>query len=143
MDGTFNSELFDLLRDANVRYQPISRNERWRHQQRWRECYCAQVKARTDKWRCGRFDWNTFDLGFARCWLDTKALHAYFECSAEDFLIVPDGNEGYALRCSGAVLPDPSPIHAEFYVFPASLEWTVVFTHEGPVFSKREWLSPQ
>lgn len=93
MEYACDKALCRLLRGAKIRFRRISRKQRWQHQQRWRECYCVEVKTRTGKWTHHRRDWHTFDFGFARCLLDAKALHAYHACSAEDFLVIPEGNQ--------------------------------------------------
>jgi len=138
--GPVESELQKLLVEQGVEFVVLAQAERWRHQQRWRECYCTEVKARTGKWTYKGRDWHAFSFGFARCWLDTKALNAYTAYSADDFLIIAETGEGSALRCRAAAPPDLSSIRAEFYVFPPDLDWTMVFTHEGPIFSKRDWV---
>lgn len=136
------NELRDLLRDGDVQFEEIPRKERWHYQQLWRECYCATVKARTGQWTYRGFDWHTFEFGFARSRLGLKALNAYFACTAGDFLVIPAHDTVPALRCHGDALPDLSPLAPEFYVFPPDLEWTMVFSHEGPIFSRKEWLVP-
>lgn len=139
-ENQFDSELCELLCSQAVSFTRIPRDQRWQWQQRWRECFCSELKARTGKWTKGGVDWNTFALGFAPCLWDEKALNAYSGCPSDDFLVVPAGNRGGAFRCRAAQLPDLTPVRNELYVFPPGLDWTMVFTHEGPIFAKREWL---
>lgn len=143
MDVTPVGILVDLLRRHAVAVEELSRKETWAHQQRWRECYSACVKARTGMWTYGAFDWNTFAFGFARCLRDAKALAAYGACPAEEFLVIPEPNKGPGLRCSAESPPDLSSSLIEVYVFPTDLDWTMVFTHEGQFFSRRTWVEQQ
>lgn len=139
--ATPDDHLIALLHREGVQFESLTRNELWQYQQRWRECYCAALHARTGKWRLGQFEWSTFDLGFARALRDTKALDAYRACSTAEFVIVSEGATVGGLRCRAAALPDLSPLPHEYHVFPPNLEWTMAFTHEGLFYSKQEWLT--
>jgi len=127
-----------MLHTHGVSFGDLPQQEAWVYQQRWRECYCASMHALTGKWKDGDYGWNTFDRGYARCLRDSKALHAFLACPASEFLLILDSGKGW--RCSASAMPDLASWPQECYVFPPDLEWTMVFSHEGPFFSRREWL---
>lgn len=48
----------------------------------------------------------------------------------------------FGVRASGLPVPDLRFPTGDLYVFPETLEWTMVYTHEeefGPYFTEREW----
>jgi hypothetical protein len=136
----FRSELVtQLLAECGIAFDVLTEKERWEAQQRWRECFSRGVKARTGRWTYGGRDWNAFDQGFVRSLRDTKAMRAYLSVTEREFLVICEDEAQLGLACRGAPPPDFTTVELELYVFPIDLSWTMVFTHEGPFFSRAAW----
>ncbi len=111
----------------------------------WCEAFLQPVKARTGSYRYRGYHWHAFSYEFVPARRGEAAFEEYRRCASLPLLIVPESwSEGRPLWCHGPRRPDLSSLRMDAYVFPASLEWTMAFTHEqpglGPYFTRREWV---
>jgi hypothetical protein len=133
------------LRDMGFSVEALDRHEAMRRWIRWCESFCAIVKAREGRYTRRGLHWHAFAEGLVKSISGHAARRQYLQLESEAFFVMPeDWSMGFGVRASGASLPDLTFLTNDFYVFPESLEWTMVFTHEdgyGPYFTRREWCS--
>lgn len=115
--------------------------------QAWREVYAAGLFAETGRWKLGPYEWHVFSFEHARALNGDRALREYGERKPEAVVVYPEAVRLPACRLQGERLPGFGGHFVDLYVFPESLDWTMVFTHEasmglGPYFSRREWVLP-
>lgn len=140
-------EFLIILREAGASADEIPRKEAWALLQAWREIYCAPVHAATGRWVAGggaQCSWHTFSYEYFPCLKGRKAIAEYGAQPGGDFLVLTEGPLDVALSCVGSTFPDFTGLVADVYVTPPSLEWTMVFTHEGeafgPYFARAAWV---
>jgi len=112
--------------------------------QAWREIYGAPLHQATGKWvGATGFGWGTFSRGCFPCLRGHHALEEYRAQAGADLLVLPEDDRCQAIRFTSTSPVDFSELCLDVYVAPASLHWTMVFTHEGlnygPYFSRAEW----
>ncbi len=119
---------------------PLSRSEEKKWVAAWTDIYCQPVFR-----SLGRIDalpsrWETFLLG-ARSLEGPAALDAFSEqLPAELVVFKLSGRGGAFLIHAQDVFVSPGGL--DVFLFPPSLQWTVVFTHEelhGPYYSEADW----
>jgi hypothetical protein len=135
------ADLVEIATAAGAVATEISRKEGWALLQTWREIYCAPA---TGKWvNAGRHGWHTFSGGFFRCLRGYRALDEYNAQDAAALLVLPEDDHCAAIRCASSSPVDFSGLYLDVYIAPDSFEWTMVFTHEhpmyGPYFSRAMW----
>jgi len=138
-------DLIEVATAAGATAFEIPRKEGWALLQAWREIYCAPVHEATGKWVCAGFGWHAFSNGFFPSVRGHRALEAYNRQDSADLLVLPEGDHCSAIRCTSSAPLDFSNLYIDVYVAPSSYEWTMVFTHEhpmyGPYFSWAKWLA--
>jgi hypothetical protein len=134
-------DLAEVATAAGASATQIPRKKGWALLQAWREIYCAPVHVATGKW--GTFAWETFGAGFFPSVRAQRALDEYHAQDASDLLVLPDDNHVAAIHCTSISPVDFSGLALDVYIAPSSFEWTMVFTHEhpiyGPYFSRAKW----
>lgn len=111
----------------------------------WCRTFCESVKASEGRYTRRGLHWHAFADGLVQSISGHAARRQYLQLAPETFFVMPeDWSFGFGVRAAGAALPDLTVLTSDLYVFPESLEWTMVFTHEdgyGPYFTRREWCS--
>ena len=114
----------------------------WEFQQRWREVFSKKVKAQKGRWIYRGFDWHAFSYNFAQYKEGSNAYESYKRIKEQNFIIISEDEGSPSFSCTSERAPDLSNFMGDYYVFPETLEWTMVFTHEdglGPYFARKEW----
>jgi hypothetical protein len=136
------SSLKDFLEKHSISHSQFVKKETWKVQQKWRETFSRKVKEQEGKWIYRGFDWHTFSYDFAKYKGGANAFELYKQIDVQDYFIISEDEDSPSFLCSSAKVPDFSNLWGDFYVFPETVEWTMVFTHEdglGPYFSRKEW----
>jgi hypothetical protein len=131
--------------DSCGQWTALSSRDRTRHLRAWREVYAATLYQKTGQWKHQEFDWHVFSFEFATALNGDQAFSAYELITPGWVFVVPEDSRLEAAFMFALRLPDFRPLRADVTVWPASLEWTMAFTHEeslglGPYFSRREWM---
>jgi hypothetical protein len=103
----------------------------------WVQRFCPNVFRRTGSWIHLGIRWHAYSYGFEVALEGDAAMAAYTARAARELLVYI---EGELFDCFGLPSPDLGDWGQDLYVFPASLAWTMVFTHEqdtglGPYFA--------
>ncbi len=117
----------------------LARPEASRWFSSWCEVFLEAVKRKTGSYRYRSYHWHAFSYGLVPAHQGHRAFEAFDIVRDTPLLLVP---ESWQASC-GVKLANPnsadfSEVADDVYVFPESLEWTMVFTHEpniGPYFS--------
>jgi len=128
------------LERKGIDYEPLSQKKRYAIQREWLTRFAQEVKAMKGKWVFDGFMWHGFSFGMQECAEGNRAMAAYRQQSVEDFYLF-DENAEHCYGCRGVALPDFSDAADDVYVFPESMRWTMVFTHEtdhGPFFAEHK-----
>lgn len=125
--------------------QPLTAEQTQTWQQRWREAFSRPVKAATGRWTHAGFDWHAFSYEYSPSVTGDEARNAYRATSERSLVVVPNLDDG-GVGCVITFQEQPNlegRVH-DLYLFPESLSWTMVFTHEdgwcGPYFSRKDWV---
>ncbi len=78
--------------------------------------------------------WHAFSYGFSAHQSGADALSSYLahRLPGKLYLLDEMGREGYQFSSSCPI--DFSTCARDIYIFPETMEWTMVFTHEQPHF---------
>ncbi len=105
---------------------------------RWCAAFLEPVKLQTGKYRYRQLHWHAFSFGLVHSIQGKSALSAYESSCVEPIIVIPESwQDTCGARLLGARLPDFSSLLDDLYIFPESLDWTLVLTHEshcGPYF---------
>ena len=126
------------LETKNIDYEPLGQKERYAIQREWLTRFAQEVKDVKGKWVFNGFMWHGFSFGMQECAEGKGAMAAYRHQNVERFYLF-DENAEHCYRCRGRIFPDLSGAAGDVYVFPESMGWTMVFTHEidhGPFFAE-------
>lgn len=127
-----------MLASKGVHFHGLPRKEAFRVQREWLARFASNVKEQKKKWVFLDYMWHGFSYEMQPCKAGTRARAAYAAQELEEFCVFDEGaRHGYA--CTSSSWPDFSDLHDELYVFPKSMRWTMVFTHElslGPYFAE-------
>ncbi len=134
-----------ILDQCGGEQQLLPQRQRWRMQQDWRHVFAAALHQATGRWKHDQFEWHVFSFEFAQAYCGERALAAYQAERARNLVVCPEFATLPAVRLVGATLPDFRRDHADVYIWPEDLNWTMAFTHEeslglGPYYCRREWL---
>ncbi len=132
------------LEELGFRVEALPRAEAAHWFASWCESFCDAVRLRTGTFRHGGYHWHAFSFGIVRALDGQKALDEYSRQQTPSVVAIPESwSNGPGFRVIGSPLPDLTFLQDDVYVFPESLEWSMVFTHEqptfGPYFTRREW----
>jgi hypothetical protein len=122
----------------------LDRREAGRLFNTWCERFMQPVKLRTGKWRYRGLHWHAFSSHLCPAESGRCAFEHYSAANSGPLIVIPEFWREYpAVECLGNdENPDLTPTGLDLYVFPRSLAWTMVFTHEqpghGPYFSRAE-----
>ena len=133
------------LRDLGLRVEELDRPEATRRWLDWCQSFCENVKASEGRYTRRGLHWHAFLDGLVHSISGHAARRQYLQLGPETFFVMPEEwSFGFGVRAAGAPMPDLTFLTNDLYVFPESLDWTMVFTHEhgyGPYFTRREWCS--
>lgn len=133
-----------LLQNLGASVEELKRSECAYYFSRWTSVYCRQVKLEKGTPCFRGFHWHAFSYELDPCISGEAAMEQYRLEKKSRLLIIPEEwNKGSGLRIEGINVPDLSGLRRDLYVFPESVSWTMVFTHEqphfGPYYSRRKW----
>lgn len=136
------SSLQDYLEQNSINYSVMAKKVVWKLQQKWRETFSQKVKEQKGKWVYRGFDWHTFSYDFAIYKSGARAMGFYSKIDERNYIIISEDSDSPSFSCSSDKLPDLSNVLGDYYIYPETVEWTMVFTHEeslGPYFALKEW----
>lgn len=127
--------------------QSLTTKNQWRVKQRWREYYARILKNQTGSWQIDGKDWHVFTHNYTQHFTGAQAIEEYLIQRDKIIYITQEyeGEPGISYLCEVESLPTwPIGLYSDFYIFPESYSWTIVFTHEhdsglGPFFSYAYW----
>jgi hypothetical protein len=129
------SRLERLLKPERSGASRLTEAETERFRAAWRERFAAKLDRALSAEIRGGFDWHTFSYGVFPHLSGDKARNAYrMRAGSMELVLLPHRGEGPGFRVSGP--QDFSRADVDVYIFPESLAWTTVFTHED------DWLGP-
>lgn len=101
---------------------------------RWRAVFARQLHAATGQWVLHDIDWHVFSYEHHQANSGDAAWAEYRRLSLCSFVVISgDGRTRFGFACEGKP-PDRLKAGVDIIVAPTSLDWTMVFTHEEPVF---------
>ncbi len=111
---------------------------------RWTKTFCRNVKREKGTYRYRGLHWHAFSYFLEPHIEREAAIEHYAQEKESSLLVIPEEWKGRSgLRIHGIPSPDLTEFRHDLYVFPESMDWTMVFTHEvgycGPYFTRREW----
>jgi hypothetical protein len=119
---------------------PVSSEEQRDVDRRWLEAYCGNVKRATGEWIHLGYRWHAYSYSFERALVGDAARAAYQARAVTEFYAYFESDD-LLFTCVSGPSPDMDDFGDELYLFPPSLAWTMVFTHEqgiglGPYFAE-------
>lgn len=99
----------------------------------WLEAFCLNVKKKTGKYMPYAFKWENYSYGIESALKGVKAEQAYNEQLQEDYYLF---NESLSevWECDSEPFPCKLSGNDDWYVFPKTCAWSMIFTHEGSKF---------
>ena len=133
-------ELAARLAAAGVTGEPVEPVEAAAIDRAWLAAFCPRVKRATGHWIYGGYRWHAYSFEHEVAVVGDAARTAYAATTNREYYVLFEHAEVLA-RCSGPAHPSFDDGRDEAYVFPASLAWTMVYTHEqsmnlGPYFAR-------
>jgi len=139
-----DDDLEEFLTSRGLRYKKVYEAEARGLAKRWRSTFALNTKAKTGVETYRGYDWHTFSYKYADCRSGQQAIDLYRETATDRRQYIVSFQEnigGVCVQQLGGL--DLSELYLDLYVFPASMEWTMAFTHEypdiGPFFARGEW----
>ncbi|MES9925873.1 MAG: hypothetical protein ABW152_17470 [Candidatus Thiodiazotropha endolucinida] len=114
----------------------VKRKQAYQIEMRWLELFASTVKESTGKYTVGHFKWENYLTGLQTAVIGNKAYEYYHAQDREDYYLF---NESVSeiWDCTDETFPDTAPDPGDWYVFPKSGRWTMVFSHDDVVFFAR------
>lgn len=130
-----------LSSDFDIDVTPIVGSEFANLSRRWLECFCPSVKQATGKWVHNGYRWHAYSFNYEAATIGQKAFEKYASQRVEPFVLFHETSD-LMFDCSISHWPDIRPLCDDIYIFPRSLKWTFITTHEmtieiGPYFATR------
>lgn len=145
------NHLSKILEDFNINFTEIDQNkEKYQIQKQWLDRFATDYKLKTGKYPPPNdLMWSAFAYFKGECIRGPWATEPYLSQPIEHFYIFNEGLKNCYI-CMADVYPDLSKYNRniadyvqDIYIFPESMTWTMVFTHEdfgvqgtGPFFAK-------
>ena len=128
-----------LDRDFDITAVPLQGSEFRFLSRQWLEQFCPNVRRQTGKWVFHGFRWHAYSFGHESAVSGTEAFDRYTSQPLEGFLLYHESQD-LMFDCDCTKWPDIRPWAADVYIFPRSLQWTFITTHEmtlglGPYFA--------
>jgi hypothetical protein len=121
-----------------MKHAIVNRREGFQIEAKWLELFASKVKDRTGKYLVGRFKWENFADDLQPAVVGSKAYEYYRDQKQEDYYLFNE-SVSEVWDCNNESFPESAPGSGDWYVFPKSGYWTMVFSHEGTAFfSKKE-----
>lgn len=129
-----------LKTEFNVAATPVIAAEQRAICRRWLEKFCPNVKRKTRRWVYHGFRWHAYSFNHELAETGDRAFEQYQSQSIEPFYIF-DERKDLLFACSALHWPDLRGLVADVYIFPQTMAWTFVTTHEmslglGPYFAR-------
>ena len=103
-------------------------------QQRWRDVYAAELHAATGARVHLGFDWHVFSYGYIACAQGDDARAAFRRLEPGSFIVLSACDaDCFGFACTGKP-PERLDANIDVTISADSLDWTMAFTHEAPVF---------
>ncbi len=132
----------ELECNLNVDAVPVVQSELRDLARQWLESFCPNLKQQTGKWLYNGLRWHAYSFHFEEAYTGLRAWQALQAQPVEPFLLYSEQDD-LMFACTAANgWPDLRPLAQDLYLFPHSMEWTFVTTHEmtlglGPYFAFR------
>jgi hypothetical protein len=145
---SIQDELESFFKRNDILFESLSRKEEWLIQQKWREVFAINVKAKTGKWNYRGNDWHAFSYNFTQCLKGAKAVEAFNKRRFASFYFFTSNDAVPAFKCVCIELLTTGhfidlltdiPKLDDLYLFSINYEWTMVIVHEpniGPFFAE-------
>lgn len=136
-------EPLELAKRATTSITEIGRAEAARLRRVWDETFGCQVLEHTGKHIYAGYRWHAFSWEFVRAENGERAIELYAAERSAELFVLPEDDGGPAFELGGCAPIDFGLCGRDLYVVPATLDWTMAFTHEqpeiGPFFCRRSW----
>lgn len=128
-----------LKSEFNVSASLVSGNTFRSVCQRWLEHFCPNVKSNTGNWVYNGYWWHAYSFNHEPATIGNRAFEKYRSMPIEPFFIFHESHDRL-FDCSALSWPDLRIIEDDIHVFPCTLTWTFLTTHEmssgiGPYFA--------
>jgi hypothetical protein len=106
---------------------------------RWLEHFCPNVKRNTGRWVFNGYWWHAYSFKHESALNGNVAFEKYQAQPIEPFYIYRQTKDTL-FNCSALAWPDLRLLEDDLYVFPHTMEWSFLTTHEisldlGPYFA--------
>lgn len=127
-------KIFDILAAAACAPVELTEEHVWNWQQRWRTVFAKELHAATGNWVLHNIDWHVFSYEHHKSKTGGAAWSEYRRLAPCSFVVLSaESRQTFGFSCEGKP-PDRLKALIDVIVAPPSMEWTMVFTHEEPVF---------
>ena len=105
----------------------------------WLERFCSQVKQNIGQWVYNGYRWHAYSFGHEEALQGGEAFDEYHAKRIQPFYAYFEFDD-LLFDCTAPAWPDLRPLDNDIYVFPHSMPWTFITTHEmslnlGPYFA--------
>ncbi len=105
----------------------------------WVERFCPNVKRQTGKWMVNGYRWHAYSFDHERCISGRSAIEIYISMAVQPFVMFLE-SEDLMFACEAEQWPNICTFQDDIYIFPRTMDWTFVTTHEmslglGPYFA--------
>ena len=109
--------------------------------QQWTECFCPNMKRRVGKSLVDGYRWHAYSFGYESAVTGQRAFDLYAAMPLQPFVMFLESDD-LMFACAADQWPDLRPFEEDIYIFPRTMEWTFITTHEmsaglGPYFATR------
>jgi hypothetical protein len=128
------TKIFNVLMLAGCAPVAMTDKDVWSWQHRWRSVFAKELHAATGKWVLHDFDWHVFSYEHHTSKTGDAAWNDYRRLAPGSFVVISsESRRTFGFSCDGKP-SDQLEAGVDIIVAPQSLDWTMVFTHEKPVF---------
>ncbi len=115
--------------------------------QQWLQSFCPHVKRNTGHWVYNRYRWHAYSFNHENAIAGIPAFAQYASMPVQPFVLFHESDD-LMLDCDSPHWPDIRTLEDDIYIFPRTMEWTFITTHEmsiglGPYFATPPALNDQ
>jgi len=105
----------------------------------WLETFCPNLKRETGNWVYNDYRWHAYSFNHETATAGSRAFEEYQMMPMQPFYVFQESDDKL-FDCCSTKWPDLRPLEDDVYVFPHTMEWTFITTHEmsidlGPYFA--------
>jgi hypothetical protein len=127
-------KILNILTEAGCQPVEMTDKDVWSWQQGWRTVFAKELHAATGKWVLLDIDWHVFSYEHHKSKTGDAAWNEYRRMEPCSFVVLSaESRQTFGFACEGKP-PDRLKARIDIIVAPTSLEWTMVFTHEEPMY---------